>query len=292
MNASYANKRFSEKSISEIIAYVGDVLELKFDISKKIKSQWHTFMFYCSTLKSIMTLNTPLQLKGYIAILEYQVAVHDIYIKNKNWNLNRENLASKKEILTHAIRYFTEWKYQRVHVMESMKLRKKDTDKFFIAEQTFQNLLQCVGGFFEYSKAVLSVSDVTILKFVPGLHSNQSSVENFFSRMRQLGKDRTDLYAGGLLQQNVVNDIRGNVKKRKICNTSYPASMSTEEQLPIRKETRIGENILRKRSCIQEITDTAIKNFPVGTIGCSYVALDFVSIGSAFGTISMATLQN
>ena len=58
-----------------------------------------------------MTLNTPLQLKGYIAILEYQIAVHGIYIErfiNKNWNLNRENLASKKEILTHAIRYFTE----------------------------------------------------------------------------------------------------------------------------------------------------------------------------------------
>ena len=110
--------------------------------------------------------------------------------------------------------------------------------------------------------------------------------------MRQLGKDRTDFYASGLLQQNVGNDIRGNVKKRKIYNTSYLASMSTEEKLPIRKETRIGEHVIRKRSCIKDIIDNALKNLPVGTIGCIYVALDFISIGSALVLFFMATLQN
>ena len=88
---------------------------MKFDIGKKIASQWHKCMFYCSALKSKVTPTTPLQLKEYIAILEYQIAVHGIYIErfiNKNWNLKRENLASEKEIITHVIRYFTEWKHQ------------------------------------------------------------------------------------------------------------------------------------------------------------------------------------
>ena len=39
MNASDAKKCFSEKTISEMIGYVGSALELKFDIGKKFVSQ-------------------------------------------------------------------------------------------------------------------------------------------------------------------------------------------------------------------------------------------------------------
>ena len=60
MNASYAKKCFSEKTISEMVGYVGDALELKFDIGKIFASQWHTFMFYFSALKSKVTPTTPL----------------------------------------------------------------------------------------------------------------------------------------------------------------------------------------------------------------------------------------
>ena len=40
--------------------------------------------------------------------------------------------------------------------------------------------------------------------------------------MRQLGKNRTDLYADDVLQQNVMNDIKSSNRKRKIGNSSYP----------------------------------------------------------------------
>ena len=56
---------------------------------------------------------------------------------NKKWSLDRSNIVSEKEILKHAIRYFTEWKHQRVSVMTRFQLNEKDTAKFFIADQTF-----------------------------------------------------------------------------------------------------------------------------------------------------------
>lgn len=36
---------------------------------------------------------------------------------NKKWYLNRETIDSEKEILKHALGYYTEWKYQRIHIM-------------------------------------------------------------------------------------------------------------------------------------------------------------------------------
>lgn len=39
-------------------------------------------------------------------------------------------------------------------------------------------------------------------------------IRDFFSRMRQIGKDRTDLYAGGVLQQNLMNDIYGSKRNK------------------------------------------------------------------------------
>ena len=77
---------------------------------------------------------------------------------------------------------------------------KGEIDKFFIADQTYENILLCVGGFFAYSEALLMLPESYNIKFIPGLHYNQSSIENFFSRMRNLDKDRTDLYGGGVLQ--------------------------------------------------------------------------------------------
>ena len=138
---------------------------------------------------------------------------------------------------------------------------------------------------FEYSKAILSVTDENSLKFVPGLHSNQSSLENFFSRTRKLGKNRTDLYAGGVLQQNVINDIHGYQKKKIKGNSSYPASMSTEEYLPVRKETRIGDHVVMKRKRIETITNVAIGKLQVVASCTSYVSSDYQSFGSAFGNI-------
>ena len=78
-----------------MITYVANALELKLDIGKKFPSQWHKIISYCTILKSNIHAETPLQLKSYIVILEYQLAVHGIYIEifiNKKWKLDRSNM--------------------------------------------------------------------------------------------------------------------------------------------------------------------------------------------------------
>ena len=153
-------------------------------------------------------------------------------------------MESEKRFLKSALRYFIEWKHQQHMLLNVMGLTKGETDKLFVSDQTYENLLLCVGGFFAYSEALLMLTESHSIKFIPGLHCNQSSIENFFSRMRNIDKDRTDLYGGGVLQQNVMNDIYGSNKKRKIGNSSYPEWMINEENLPTRKEMRIGETVI------------------------------------------------
>ena len=93
------------------------------------------------------------------------------------------------------------------------------------------------------------------------------------------------------LQQNVINDIHGSQKKRKIGNSSYPEWLITKEQLPTRKETRIGEMVAMKRKCIINTTDTAIKKLQVISTTTQHVAPEFKSIGSAFGNIFTAHIR-
>ena len=104
--------------------------------------------------------------------------------------------------------------------------------------------------------------------YIPGSYYNQSSLENFFSRMRQLGKDRTKMYASGVAQKIVMNDIKSSNKKRKIGNLSYPEWMINKEQLPIRKETRIEVVVTSKRKMIKDFIDTALKSLtPISNKG-------------------------
>ena len=94
--------------------------------------------------------------------------------------MNRGIIVSKKAILKHAIRYFTEWKYQRVSVMNKFNMSRKETDKFFMANQTFENRLQCIEGFVAYIDEILGLENGNNASCIPGLHSNQSSLENYF----------------------------------------------------------------------------------------------------------------
>ena len=127
MNASYAKKCFSEKTIAEIISHVASVMKIKLNIGMSFKSMWHKFMYYCNILKESKVDNTPIETQSFIAILEYQISVYGIYIErfmNKKWMLNRDNILTEKAILKHAIRYFTEWKHQRVSVMRRYNMSK------------------------------------------------------------------------------------------------------------------------------------------------------------------------
>lgn len=72
-----------------------------------------------------------------------------------------------------------------------MTISASTTAKYFISDKTYDNLLRMIGGFCGYVKCILAYSDAEI--FVPGLHSNQSSVEGLFSRIRGVDRDMTDL---------------------------------------------------------------------------------------------------
>ena len=60
MNASYAKKCFSERTITEIIAHVASAMNIELTFVMSFKSMWHKFMFYCNILKQRKDDNTPI----------------------------------------------------------------------------------------------------------------------------------------------------------------------------------------------------------------------------------------
>ena len=82
-----------------------------------------------------------------------------------------------------------------------------------------------------------------------------------------------------------MNDIKSSNKKRKIGNSSYPECMINNEHQPMRKKTKIGEQVKLKRANIKEIIDIALDSSSVDSSNGSTVASSFFSIGSALGTI-------
>ena len=62
-------------------------------------------------------------------------------------------------------------------------------------------MVYLVYGSIEYVRRILN--DSGDKEYVAALHFNQSSIRGLFSRIRANGKDRTDLYGFGILQQNI-----------------------------------------------------------------------------------------
>ena len=71
----------------------------------------------------------------------------------------------------------------------------------FIARKTYHNLLRLVKGFLGYAIEIFKHDATT--HFVPALHCNQSTLEGTFSKIRHMGKDRTDVYGTGILVTNI-----------------------------------------------------------------------------------------
>ena len=109
------------------------------------------------------------------------IAVHGIFIErllNQKWNLSRHNIHREKTNLRNAMNYFTTWISEKAIVQVQSNINATEADKFYMAHKTYQNLILTVAGFVGYSEAILNYS--TQEKFVPMLHSNQSSIEGFF----------------------------------------------------------------------------------------------------------------
>ena len=77
-----------------------------------------------------------------------------------------------------------------------------------------------VRGFVQYSRSIMINIQHGI--FVPTLHLNQGNLERVFFHMQFMGKYTTHLYAGGVLQYSVFNQINliSNEKGNSSCPTS------------------------------------------------------------------------
>ena len=72
-----------------------------------------------------------------------------------------------------------------------------EINRYFVSIITYNNLKMLVSGFMNYSRH--SVEKISPETCIPALHLNQNNLEYLSSRIRFMGKDRTDSYAGGVL---------------------------------------------------------------------------------------------
>ena len=204
MNATYAKSVFTDRTISEILRYLSVHLNVKVEWKLKHPSEWHKYMHECIRLSDAMNNNTSTHLRSNLELLKFQVCVHGVFIErllNRNWKVSRANIDLETDTLTKILDYFSKWKTNNVSKEGEEPVSARIRESFFISTKTYRNMLTLVRGFMAYAKSVLESSPE--IMYVPGLHSNQSSIEGLFSNIRSMSKDRTDLYASGILQQNI-----------------------------------------------------------------------------------------
>ena len=65
---------------------------------------------------------------------------------------------------------------------------------------TYNNMKTLIRGFLGYARCIISIDG----SYVPALHSNQSSLECFFSRIQYMDKDYSDKY---VFDPRVTSDV-------------------------------------------------------------------------------------
>ena len=97
-------------------------------------------------------------------------------------------------------------------------------------------------GYIKYARYILKDSDE--LEYIPALHSSQSSIENHFSCVRDIGKDRTDLYGTAVMQLNFRANMKG--------NSSYT---SNEIDLNVEKCNILNmkQTVLHNKECVKSM---------------------------------------
>ena len=106
------------------------------------------------------------------------------------------------------------------------------------------------------------------MSYVRSVHSNQSRIEGFFSRVRHMHKDRTDQYASGVVQQNIINE-RKTANRIKKGNSSYPDQIIGEEVSKSMCKSRNGTrnfNKISKAGSIIIPTVSEIKPTPTNIV--------------------------
>ena len=228
MNVTYAKSIFSEKTICFQMSYLLKELQLdkQIDTSVQYDSKWHQFNVVLQRIVTVSHHIRNYDIIPAINLLEYQVAVYGIYIErfmNANWKLTKSNIDEEEDTIKTIIQFFYKWYATEVHANRGDKITSRLLESRYIAEQTHNNMNVLCKGYLEYARYILTVCDDN--EYVPALHSSQSSIENHFSCVRSIGKDRTDLYGTAIVQMNI------KAKRKSIRfkgNSSYEAEQSVE----------------------------------------------------------------
>ena len=228
MNATYAKAVFTDKTLTEVFCYLAIHLGVKLEWKETYHSTWHKYSSNCMILKKAIKDGTPQIHIATYTLLEYQVAVYGIFVErllNRFWSITKDNIEVESKVLSNIMQYFSRWMIETDIEDEEQNVGKRTLDSYHISHKTYRNLLTLVRGFVGYARAVLDISkDDT---FIPALHCNQSSIEGLFSCIRSMSKDRTDLYASGILHQNI-SKLYKSMETTK-GNTSYPTEYIAPE---------------------------------------------------------------
>ena len=106
--------------------------------------------------------------------------------------MNHENIDNEEKVMKDIIAFFYDWRIEVSFNNANHGVRTLIGEKLVIAKKTFQDWVSLVFGFIGYARCMLL--DKYCNEFAPSLHCNQSSIENLFSNIRMMGKDRTDIY--------------------------------------------------------------------------------------------------
>ena len=105
-------------------------------------------------------------------------------------------------------------------------------------------MISLVYGFLGHAKMILSQSEEG--EYIPALHCNQISIEGLFSHIRMMGRDRTDLYGAGILQQNISNCLKSS--NVYIQSKTYPLHNDKDQS---KKQSTLNKNF-----CLKTLYDT------------------------------------
>ena len=228
-------------------------------------------------------ITVSLHVKNKITQLEFSGHIHYMFIgrflnRYANLTLKKEtrnirkgvtylnlNLKDEKARMIKSLEYFDDW-YTWTQGQDKNTWEVNKQHQLFISKVTYRNLKVAITGFFGYADKLLTKKEK--LLSVPMLHSNQSSIEAFFSYIRCHSKDNGRDIGKSLLAHN----LKGESKMASNKSTSYSNNDITDENTKTMVfDPKVGpkrrdewfQTMIGRRSKLTEVCNNNIFNFPI-----------------------------
>ena len=116
-------------------------------MNKNFASQWHKLDYTSKDFGQKNCNETRLVLRETHTMVEYGIVVHGIFLEilvNRNWNISKHSVEKKILVFQETVSYFTKWLAERDEVASSENISAADSTRYYIAPQTYNNLLMLV----------------------------------------------------------------------------------------------------------------------------------------------------